>query len=82
VSISPRSYDDFTMCSLVLGSDLENLHRGEECRERAKTRNRVFLNSMRGLRWTGRSTDMHKDMFHEEEEPNWVGRPPGGRHFQ
>ena len=30
------------------------------CRERTKIGNRVFFNSMTGLRSTGQSTDMHK----------------------
>ena len=30
VSISPRSCVDFARCSLELGSDLKNLHRGGE----------------------------------------------------
>ena len=35
---------DVAKSSLEFGSDLKNLHRGGECRERAKTKlNRVFL---------------------------------------
>jgi len=43
VSISPRSCVDFTRCSLEFGSDLKNLHRGGECREREKKQNIEFL---------------------------------------
>ena len=42
VSILSRLCVDFALCSLEFGSNLKNLHRGEKCRERAKTGDRVF----------------------------------------
>ena len=42
VSISPRSCVDFARCSLEFSSDLKNIHRDEECREKAKIGDRVF----------------------------------------
>ena len=58
----------------------------ENVKTKSKNRRESFLNSMTGLRSTGRSIDMHKawidrsvgrSMLHEEEEPSWPGRPPG-----
>ena len=66
VSISPgalktRSYVDFARSSLEFSSDLENFHRGGECRERVKNMDsRVFFKLYERIRSTGRSTDVQR----------------------